>query len=144
MRDRRGIREERAGGASIRGIARSTGASRNAVRRALDPDARMDYHRASMAEEFEPAVRDVLADYPHITVLQVAEIVEWPGSRRTLTDLVARLRPEAIRRQIEDLPRPQIGRLSPGSITIGSATTGRLTVGSVHVGHEAPHPNRTT
>lgn len=138
MHNRRSIREEHAGGASIRGIARATGASRNAVRRALDPDARLDYHRPSMAEEYEPAVRDVLADYPRLSVPQIGEIVEWPGSRRSLTELVARLRPAALEREREDLNRPRLGTVRAGRITFGPMTVGRLTLGSVHVNSEAP------
>ncbi|MDY0830747.1 hypothetical protein SK224_16550 [Microbacterium sp. BG28] len=132
MRDRRSIRADRAAGSSIRGIARATGASRNAVRRALDPDANLDYTRPSMAEEYTPAVRDVLADYPRISVNQVAEIVEWPGARRTLSDLVAQLRPAALEREREDLNRPTLGTVHVGIIRFGPMTVGRMTVGSVH------------
>lgn len=107
MHDRRRIREARSGGGSIRGIAREFGASRNAVRRALDPDASLEYERPSMSEEFEPAVHDVLTDYPRMSVEQVAELVEWPGARRTLSDLVARVRQTVLDREVEDLPRPR-------------------------------------
>ncbi|MDQ1206194.1 hypothetical protein [Microbacterium sp. SORGH_AS_0862] len=131
MHDRRGIRADREAGVSIRGIARATGASRNAVRRALDPDARLDYERPSMAEEYTPAVRDVLADYPRISVNQVAEIIEWPGARRTLSDLVAQLRPAALEREREDLNRPALGTVRAGRIRFGPMIVGRMTVGSI-------------
>lgn len=138
MHDRRAIRAERESGASIRGIARATGASRNAVRRALDPGAALDYERPSMAEEYTPAVRDVLADYPRISVSQVAEIIEWPGARRTLSDLVAQLRPTALEREREDLNRPTIGRIDVGRVQFGPIRVGAMTVGSIHAGPEAP------
>lgn len=134
MHDRRAIRSDVDAGGTIRGVARERGASRNAVRRALAADARMDYHRPSMAEEFEPAVREVLYDYPQISVTQVGEIVEWPGSRRALSDLVSRLRPDAMQRVIEDLPRPRIGRISAGALhRVGRITLGSLTMGRLHV-----------
>jgi hypothetical protein len=139
VHDRRAIRDAHSAGGSIRGIARERGASRNAVRRAIDPDARLQYQRPSMADEYEPAVRDVLADYPRITVTQVAEIVEWPGSRRTLSDLVARLRPAALERQIEDLNRLELGRIRLGSITLKTLRPPALTVGSLHVGSQDSH-----
>ncbi|MFH6687456.1 hypothetical protein QVL82_01255 [Cellulosimicrobium funkei] len=94
MHNRPAIRDERAAGATIRGIARQLGASRNAVRRALEPGARDRYHRASSTDDVVEAVRDVLADYPHMAVADVAVLIDWRRSRRTLSNLVARLRPE--------------------------------------------------
>lgn len=138
MRDRRDIRARREGGARIKAIARETGASRNAVRRALDPDASLDYSRRSLADEYRDAVREVLYDYPRITVNQVGELVEWPGSRRALSDLVGELRPEALERETEDLNRPVVGAIANvGSITFGPMTVGRLTVGSIHGSQKA-------
>ena len=58
----------------------------------------MEYWRPSASEEFEPAVRDVLADYPHMSVPDIATMIDWRKSRRTLSDLVAKLRPEYIER----------------------------------------------
>lgn len=136
MRDRRDIRARRDEGAGIRAIARDTGASRNAVRRALDPNARLDYARPSLADEYREAVREVLYDYPRIFVSQVAELVEWPGSRRALSDLVGELRPEALERETEDLNRPVVGPIAVGRIIFGPMTVGRLTVGSIHAGPE--------
>lgn len=118
-------------------MAREFGASRNAVRRALDPDAALDYQRPSLADEYEPAVRDVLADYPRLAVPQIAALIEWPGSRSTLSALVARLRPQALEREREDLNRPNIGRVIVGSLTIGRAVVGAMTVGRVHLDHSA-------
>ena len=53
MHDRRTIREHRAAGGTIRGIALDVGASRNAVRRALVPGARERYYRRSSTEDVE-------------------------------------------------------------------------------------------
>lgn len=136
MRDRRDIRARRERGAGIRAIARETGASRNAVRRALDPEAALEYSRPSLADEYREAVREVLHDYPRIFVSQVAELVEWPGSRRALSDLVGELRPEALEREIEDLNRPVVGTIAVGTITYGPMTVGRLSLGSIHAGPE--------
>lgn len=144
MHDRRALRDERAAGRGIRSIAREHGASRNAVRRALAPDARLDYHRPSLSEQFEPAVHDLLADYPRLSVQQIGEIIDWPGSRRSLSDLVARLRPEALAREAEDLNRPVLGRIALGVLTIARVSAGALTVGSVHVGNQTQDPHRAT
>jgi hypothetical protein len=93
MHDRPTIRLLHSDGAPIRGIVREMGASRNAVRRAVRPGARDSYYRHSVTEDAEPAVRDVLADYPDMVVADVAVLIDWRHSRRTLSDLVARLRP---------------------------------------------------
>ena len=138
MHDRRGIRARRSAGGSIRGMARELGASRNAVRRALDPDANLDYQRPSLADEYEPAVHDVLADHPRLTVPQIAELIEWPGARSTLAALVARLRPAALEREREDLNRPSLGRIAVGALTMGHALVGSLTVGRVQHGSTSP------
>lgn len=144
MRDRREIRARREQGGTIRGIAREIGADRNTVRRALHPDANLDYHRPSLADEFEPAVRDVLADWPRMSVPQIAELVEWPGSRRALSDLVARLRPLVLEREREDLNRPTVGAARVGQLTIGRLDVGPLQVGRAHGRKEADrHPRRS-
>lgn len=132
MHDRRSIRTARESGGTIRGIARTLGASRNAVRRAIAPDARLEYSRPSMAEEYTPAVSEMLADYPRITVNQVAELVEWPGSRRALSDLVAQLRPAALAREREDLAPPTLGRITTGRVRFGPMVVGSMNVGSIH------------
>lgn len=129
MHDRRRIRELHAGDGTIRGIARDVGASRNAVRRALDPDASLDYRRPTIADEHREAVRDVLADYPRISVMQVAEIVEWPASRRSLSALVAELRPAALERERDELTRPRVGRIAVGAIRVGPIRVGVLDLG---------------
>lgn len=124
MHDRPAIRTRRADGSSIRGIARELGASRNAVRRAIDPEARERYWRPSLSEQYEPAVRDVLADNPRATIADVAAAVEWPGARRTLADLVARMRPAALERERDGLARPSVGSMQVGRVTLGAVKTG--------------------
>lgn len=104
------------------------------MRRALDPDAQLDYQRPTLADEYEPAVRDVLADYPRLAVPQIASIIDWPGARSTLSALVARLRPLALEREREDLTRPKLGTVATGTVTTGTVHTGRMTVGSVTYG----------
>ncbi|WP_143738836.1 hypothetical protein [Microbacterium sp. Yaish 1] len=96
----------------------------------------MQYSRPSLTEKYTEAVREMLADYPRVTVNQVAELVEWPGSRRTLSDLVATLRPAALEREREDLNRPSLGTVATGRIVYGPLTLGRMTVGSIHAGPE--------
>lgn len=97
-----------------------------------------------MSEEFEPAVRDVLADHPRLSVVQVGEIVEWPGSRRTLTDLVARVRPTVLEREREDLNRPAMGVAAAGTMRVGVMSVGSLTVGSVNHGSVHDDPRRAS
>lgn len=138
MHDRPAIRARRARGASIKGIAREVGASRDAVRRAIDPSARERYWRPSLSEQFEPAVRDVLADDPRASVASVAVVVEWPGARRTLAELVARLRPAALERERDGLTRPTVGRMHVGRVALGAVKTG-----SSHAHEEATREGGT-
>lgn len=94
MHDRRAIRTEHEDGGSIRGIARSREASRNAVRRAIATGARDRYWRPSATEDAESGVRDVLTDYPHMKTSDIAVLIGWEHSYRALAALVARIRPE--------------------------------------------------
>lgn len=132
VHDRPKFRLLRGDGESIRGIARSQGASRNAVRRALVPGARDHYHRSTLAEEAEPAVRDVLADYPAMSVADVAVMIDWRHSRRALSDVVAKLRPEyASRSPIEAnaLTSIMAGVLSTKQIQSGAMQLGEVKIG---------------
>lgn len=104
MHDRRALRTALADVGTIRGTARTAGVSRNTVRRATRPGARDHYHRASPVDAVEPAVRDVLADYPAMAVADIAVLVDWRRSRRALSNLVARLRPEYLGRDALDVP----------------------------------------
>lgn len=131
----------------MRGMAREFGASRNAVRRALDPDSELEYRRPTLADEYEPAVRDVLADHPRMQVPQIAAVIDWPGSRSTLSELVARIRPLALEREREDLTRPVLGVVAVGTVKTGTVLTGRMTVGRVQHGSSSPRirdPHDTT
>jgi transposase len=130
MHDRPVLRLLRDEGESIRGIAREQKASRNAVRRALVPGSRDRYYRSSASEDAEPAVRDVLADYPQMVVADIAVLIDWRHSRRTLSDLVARLRPESVASwsAVETKPISAIraGLLSTSKIRCGTMTLGEL------------------
>ncbi len=130
MHDRPAIRRLRGGGSPIRGIARDLGASRNAVRRALRPGARDHYYRPSVADAAEPAVRDVLADYPDMVVADVALLIDWRHSRRTLSDLVARLRP-LCRDTASGLDACPDTTLALGTLTVQNIECGTLTVQEV-------------
>lgn len=129
MHDRPHLRLLHGEGESIRGIARSQRASRNAVRRALAPGSRDRYHRASLAEAAEPAVRDVLADYPAMTVADIVLIIDWRHSRRALSDLVARLRPEySSRSPIDAQP---IEGIEAGILSIADIRCGTIQIGEM-------------
>lgn len=134
MHDRPRLRLLHGGGESIRGIAREQGASRNAVRRALAPGARDHYYRPSASEEAEPAVRDVLADYPLMSVADIAVLIDWRHSRRTLSDLVARLRPECASESewpsvgARPIDSQNLRTLNPSEITVGTMKIGELTL----------------
>lgn len=120
----------RGDGESIRGVARSVGASRNAVRRALQPGASDFYYRRSLSEDAEPAVRDVMADYPHMSVSDVAVLIDWRHSRRALSDLVARLRHEYIYDTPDVNARPMT-TLTAGELHVSDLTFGTMTLGEV-------------
>jgi hypothetical protein len=128
MHDRPAIRGLHGDGESIRGIARNHGASRNAVRRALRPGARDRYYRRSLSEDAEPAVREVLADYPQMCVADIAVLIDWRHSRRTLSDLVARLRPESGTDWSTVDARPI------GTITLGKLTATQVSYGTMKLG----------
>lgn len=132
MHDRPSIRILHGDGESIRGIARERGASRNAVRRALAPGARDHYHRASASADAEPAVRDVLADYPDMCVSDIAVLIDWRHARRTLSDLVAKLRPEYGGGSSDVYARP-MSTLTAGSIEAGEISYGTMQLGRVNL-----------
>jgi IS30 family transposase len=123
VRDRVEIRAHREQGEPVRAIARRIGASRNTVRRALAPGSRDRYHRASATEDAEEAVRDVLADWPHMAVVDIAALIDWRLSRRTLSNLVAALRPEYSQRtdlQARPISTIRAGRIAAGTLTVGT------------------------
>lgn len=130
MHDRPAIRQDRQDGETIRGIAREHGASRNAVRRALVPGARDHYYRPTLTDEAEPAVREVLADYPQMVVADIAVLIDWRHSRRTLSDLVAKLRPESISNWSTVDARP-IGSIKVGALSTSALSCGTMTLGEL-------------
>lgn len=130
MHDRPALRLLHGEGESIRGIAREKQASRNAVRRALRPGSRDHYYRPSASESAEPAVRDVLADYPGMVVADIALLIDWRHSRRALSDLVARLRP-IYRDSSPGLDaRPDV-TIRAGTLAVSSVECGTLKVQEV-------------
>jgi len=89
-------RLHRADGLAIKQIARTLGLSRNTVRAALRSDGPPRYERApqgSVADEFEPRIRELLRAYPSMPASVIAERIGWPYSGRTLRTRVAELRP---------------------------------------------------
>ena len=86
----------RAEGLPIRQVARVLGVSRNTVRAALRSDGPPRYARpsaGSVADGFEPQIRELLRVYPAMPATVIAERVGWPYSIRTLSGRVAEWRP---------------------------------------------------
>ncbi|MBO0788519.1 MAG: IS21 family transposase [Actinobacteria bacterium] len=76
-------------------IARVLGISRNTVKSALASDGPPRYERrqkGSVADAFEPRIRELLAAYPRMPSTVIAERIGWPYSIRTLSGKVAELR----------------------------------------------------
>jgi transposase len=89
-------RLHRAEGLPIKVVARTLGVSRNTVRAALASDGPPKYERAaagSLADAFEPRVRELLRAYPSMPATVIGERIGWPYSIRTLSGRVAQLRP---------------------------------------------------
>jgi transposase len=77
-------------------IARVLGVSRNTVKAALASDGPPRYQRPpkeSVADAFEPRIRELLSAYPQMPSTVIAERIGWPYSIRTLSGKVAELRP---------------------------------------------------
>ena len=89
-------RLHRAEGLPIKQIARIKNVSRNTVRAALRSDAPPKYERepkGSVADGFEPRIRELLMVYPTMPASVIGERIGWPYSDRTLRTRVAELRP---------------------------------------------------
>ena len=89
-------RLHRAEGLGIRAIARHLGVARNTVREALRSDAPPRYERqakGSAVDAFEPAIRQLLAEFSDMPATVIAERVGWERSMTVLRDRVAELRP---------------------------------------------------
>ena len=73
-------------------IARVMGISRNTVKAALASGNPPKYHRApagSVADRFEPRIRELLRVYPSMPSTVIAERIRWPYSVRMLSGTVA-------------------------------------------------------
>jgi transposase len=89
-------RLHRAEGLPIKVIVRTLGVSRNTVRAALASDGPPKYERAAkatLADGFEPRIRELLKAFPSMPATVIGERVGWPYSIRTLSGRVAELRP---------------------------------------------------
>jgi transposase len=89
-------RLHRAEGLPIKQIVRIMNVSRNTVRAALRSDGPPKYERepaGSVADGFEPRIRELLMAYPSMPASVIAERIGWPYSDRTLRTRVAELRP---------------------------------------------------
>lgn len=86
----------RAEGVPIKEIARRLGLARNTVRAALragGPPSRERGPRGSCVDEFEPAIRSLLAEFPRMPATVIAERIGWDRSLTVLKDRVRQLRP---------------------------------------------------
>jgi len=89
-------RLHRADGLPIKQIARIKNVSRNTVRAALRSDGPPKYvrePRGSVADGFEPRIRELLMACPSMPASVIGERIGWPYSGRTLRTRVAELRP---------------------------------------------------
>ena len=114
-------RLHRAEGLPIKQIARVMKVSRNTVRAAVRSDGPPRYVRAakgSVADEFEPGIRELLRAFPQMPSTVIAERVGWPYSVRTLSGRVAELRPAYLP------PDPAGDRRSSAQVSINSARLG--------------------
>jgi transposase len=89
-------RLHRAEGIPIKQIARVLGVSRNTVRSALRADGPPRYERvgqASIVDEVEPRIRELLQAFPTLPATVIAERIGWTRSMTVLKKRVAELRP---------------------------------------------------
>lgn len=97
MQDWAEIRRLRtAEGVPIAEIARRLGIARNTVKAALASSSPPRYVRASagsIVDAVEPAIRELLAEYPRIPATVIAERIGWDRGLTVLKDRVRDLRP---------------------------------------------------
>jgi transposase len=89
-------RLHRAEGMGIKAIVRRLGLARNTVREALRSDEPPRYERApagSVVDAVEPAIRDLLREFPSMPTTVIAERIGWDRGITVLRDRVAELRP---------------------------------------------------
>ena len=83
-------------GMGVRAIARRLGLARNTVRSALASDVPPKYVRGqggSRVDEFVPAIRRLLTEFPDMPATVIAERIGWVHSSSVLRARVAQLRP---------------------------------------------------
>ena len=89
-------RLHRAEGLSIKEITRRLGVSRNTVRSALRSDSPPVFNRRprpSAVDAVEPAIRELLDEFPRMPATVIAERIGWDRSMTVLKDRVRDLRP---------------------------------------------------
>lgn len=92
-------RLHRAEDVPIREVARRLGISRNTVRAALASDRPPQYQRqgrGSVADEYEPQIRVLLAEWPKMPAPVIAERIGWPYSISPLKKRLQQIRPEYV------------------------------------------------
>ena len=83
-------------GVSLKEVARRLGVARNTVRRAVRSAEPPRFHRQprpSAVDAYEPAIRQLLGEYPRMPATVIAQRVGWPGGITVLKQRVAGLRP---------------------------------------------------
>jgi len=83
-------------GMGVKAIVRRLGVARNTVRAALRSDAPPHYERegpGSAVDDFEPAIRRLLAVTPDMPATVIAERIGWTRGITVLRERVAELRP---------------------------------------------------
>ncbi|MBF6341050.1 IS21 family transposase [Nocardia abscessus] len=89
-------RLHRSEGMAIRAIARRLKISKNTVKKALashEPPRYQRRPRGSVVDEFEPAIRAVLAEFPDMPTTVIMERVGWQRGRTVFFERVQALRP---------------------------------------------------
>ena len=89
-------RLHRAEGMSVKAIVRRLGLARNTVRAALRSQGPPSYERqrkGSIVDAVEPAILELLREFPDMAATVIAERIGWEHSIRVLRERVSELRP---------------------------------------------------
>lgn len=89
-------RLHRAEGLSVKAIVRRLGLARNTVRAALRSEGPPSYERprkGSVVDAAEPAILELLREFPDMAATVIAERIGWGHSIRVLRERVGELRP---------------------------------------------------